>query len=109
MKVVWVLDHLGRRNAADVTRNAFHQQLAQMPLCSDDNQYNQTWEAAAALRNTVATNLMPWHDFGPTTTKEAAGMLNKAYVEEFGNPEDPEFAAEVDRALEWLKGTSNAG
>jgi hypothetical protein len=95
----WKLDYLSRRNQARIIENQLQQHLAVLDYALESNQFNHHWEGAGTLQNRLFNLTQPWLDVGPEDPQEIAAMLQEQYTAEFGDPNDPEYQAEIDRLI----------
>ena len=104
----WTLDYLDRQNDARVVENLIQQHLAVLDYNGDDNQFSTHWDEANRLRARYGGLVSPWGDWAPPDPQELAAQMHEEYVATFGDPQDPEFDAEMDRLIAYWEGKDAA-
>jgi len=95
----WTLDYLDKQNDIRVLESLIGQHLAVLDYKADDNQFTTHWEEANHLRVRLGEMLSPWGEWGPPDLQTLAAQMHEEYVDAFGDPNDPEFADEMDRLI----------
>lgn len=98
-KVRTLAEHHASRNRLMLYRQDFLHDLAVLDYKSPE-QFQHHWDHACELRRSIVRELMPWEAPDESVAAEVNAALSRQYKEEFGDQDDPAYAAEIDRLIQ---------
>jgi len=72
-----------------------------MLTAADPENFTKVFELTEGHRRELTEVIMPWLDAGPKNLQEALPAMRKRYTELFGDPDSPEFKAELQQLLDY--------
>jgi len=102
-----VFDHCFNGVIGRLNEYKFQLNLAVLNYSMDFDAFNTHWNQADMIRNCLISNIAPWIKTGPKSTKEMMAQMREQYIATFGDPEDPENKAEMQRLIDhWEERTA---
>ena len=102
LRLRWTLDFLHSQRDKEATLAALHQQQLLAATAADD--FPTQRKKAEALYGQLLEHLFPWEEHRPRTLREIAAGMRQQYVDQFGDPNDPEFQKEMAKTIAHLRG-----
>lgn len=100
-RLFWVCDHLARKNRKEVHYATLLRDLAVLNYDLPQDAFTRHWDGANTSIADISNAVLPWVDAKPPTVEEIANRMYHRYVDEFGQPGDPEHDAEVQKLLDY--------
>lgn len=95
-KVRWITDCLERRNLLAALQDKFQQHLAVAKYGTDPQTFDHHWGQSNNLYRKMVRTRFPWLNTTPEDPRAVAIQMRKDYVDAYGDPNDPEVAAQIE-------------
>jgi len=94
-----VIDYVGAQVTGKLASSTFDLNCALLDYDTDQTVFDLHWKQAIGARNTLIKAIAPWIEVEPTDMKSVIAKMKKQYTKAFGDPDSPEYRAEVDKLL----------
>jgi hypothetical protein len=107
-RVRWILDYVSSLHCIKIYEYKLQQRLALLPTLTNSFSVENCMKAIEAFRNKIINEMAPWVETGPKSLFEVAETMREAYVKKWGDPQDPEVQAELERLKAFWRGETDA-
>jgi hypothetical protein len=97
----WILDYISDQDVARLYEYDFLRSVILLSTATDTATYITDYERTELNRNELIESIMPWMVTGPASLEEVIPAMRQKYEEVYGDPDDPVFAAELQRLLDY--------
>jgi hypothetical protein len=104
LRLRWVIDYISNMHCIKIHEYRLQQHLATLSTLTDANSINHCRQAIEALRNKIINKMAPWVTTGPAALIDIISKMKAQYVQKWGDPDDPEHAAELERLKAYWRG-----
>jgi len=103
-KMMAVYDHCYNKVVTRLNEYKFQLNLSVLDYTAEFDTFTLHWNQADMLRNRLVASNAPWIDTGPQSADEMMEQMRETYIEHFGDPQDPEYKAEIQKLIDHWQG-----